>query len=76
MQMGLLLGSFSRALVPVGPFSAPLLAPFCFVAPSYIKQTVSLAALGNIAVIIQHCRMGVMQYASPDTLDEDLSLLK
>lgn len=60
----------------IGPFSAPLLTPFCCVAPSYIKQTVSLAALGDMAVIIQHRRMGVMQCAALDTLDEDLSLLK
>lgn len=59
-----------------GPFSVPLLAPFCCVAPSYIRQTVSLAALGDMAVIIQHRRMGVMQCAALDTLDEDLSLLK
>lgn len=73
MQMALLLGSFSRS---AGPFKAPLLALLCCVAPSYIKQTVSLAALGDTALIIQHCRMGVMQCAALDTLHEDLSLLK
>lgn len=76
MQMALLLRSFSCSLVPSGPLVLPFLAPFCCVAPSYIKQTVSLAALGDMAVIIQHRRMGVMQCAALDTLDEDLSLLK
>lgn len=53
------------------PFS-----PFCCVAPSYIKQTVRLAALGDIALIFQHWGTGVMQCAAMDTLHENLSLLK
>lgn len=75
MQMALLLGSFSRSLVLTGPLVLPF-SLFCCATPSYIKQTVSLAALGDIAVIIQHRRNGVMQCAALDTLDEDLSLLK
>lgn len=67
----------------IRPFRAPL-RPLClslslsFAAslPSYIKQTVSLAALGDIALIFQHSGTGVMQCAAMDTLHEDLSLLK
>lgn len=73
-------GTFARELLSLSrssrPFSAPLLTLFCCVAPSYIKQTVSLAALGDTALIIQQHRMGVMQCAALDTLHEDLSLLK
>lgn len=81
MQMALFLGSLYRSfsLVPSGhlvlPFSLSL-SLFCCVAPAYIKQTVSLAALGDIALIFQHCRTGVMQCAAMDALHEDLSLLK
>ena len=44
--------------------------------PSYIKQAVSLAALGDIALIFQRWGTGVMQCAAMDTLHENLSLLK
>lgn len=73
-------GTFALELLSLsssgGPFSAPHLALFCRVAPSYIKQTVSLAALGDMALIIQHHRTGVMLCAALDTLHKDLSLLK
>lgn len=77
MQMALFLGSLYRSfsLFPschlVLPFSL-----FCCVAPAYIKQAVSLAALGDIALIFQHWGTGVMQCAAMDTLHENLSLLK
>lgn len=91
MQMALFLPSLSlslplfhsrsirpfRARSPVLPFCLPLslsLSPASL--PSYIKQTVSLAALGDIVLIFQHCRTGVMQRAAVDTLHEDLSPLK
>lgn len=66
-----------RALSPVLPFCLPPSLSFSPAwLPSYIKQTVSLAALGDIVLIFQHCRTGVMQRAAVDTLHEDLSLLK
>lgn len=78
--------SLSFALAPSGhlelspPFSPLCLPPSLSFSPasllSYIKQTVSLAALGDIALIFQHSRTGVMQCAAVDTLHEDLSLLK
>lgn len=67
----------------IRPFRAPLRSlclslslSFAASLPSYIKQTVSLAALGDIALIFQHSGTGVMQCAAMDTLHEDLSLLK
>lgn len=67
----------------IRPFRAPLRSlclslslSFAVSLPSYIKQTVSLAALGDIALIFQHSGTGVMQCAAMDTLHEDLSLLK
>lgn len=63
-----------RALSPILPFCLCLFLPTSL--PSYIKQTVSLAALGDIVLIFQHCRTGVMQCAAVDILHEDLSLLK
>lgn len=66
-----------RALSPVLPFCLPPSLSFSPAwLPSYIKQTVSLAALGDIVLIFQHCSTGVMQCAAVDTLHEDLSLLK
>lgn len=77
MQMALFLGSLYRSfsLFPSGHLVLPF-SFFCCVAPSYIKQTVSLAALGDIALIFQHWGTGVMQCAAMDTLHENLSLLK
>lgn len=77
MQMALVLGSHYRSfsLFPSGHLVLPF-SLFCYVAPSYIKQTVSLAALGDIALIFQHWGTGVMQSAAMDTLQENLSLLK
>ncbi len=77
MQMALFLGSLYRSfsLFPSGHLVLPF-SLFCCVAPSYIKQTVSLAALGDIALIFQHWGTGVMQCAAMDTLHENLSLLK
>lgn len=67
----------------IRPFRAPLRSlclslslSFAASLLSYIKQTVSLAALGDIALIFQHSGTGVMQCAAMDTLHEDLSLLK
>ncbi len=76
MQMALFLGSLYRSfsLFPSGHLVLPF-SLFCCVAPSYIKQTVSLAALGDIALIFQHWGIGVMQCAAMDTLRENLSLL-
>lgn len=66
-----------RALSPFSPLCLPPSLSFSPASlPSYIKQTVSLAALGDIALIFQHRRTGVMQCAAVDTLHEDLSLLK
>lgn len=77
MQMALFLGSLYRSfsLFPSGHLVLPF-SLFCCVVPSYIKQTVSLAALGDIALIFQHWGTGVMQCAAMDTLHENLSLLK
>lgn len=77
MQMAPVLGSLycSFSLFPSGLLVLPF-SLFCCVAPSYIKQTVSLAALGDIALIFQRQRTGVMQCAAMDTLHENLSLLK
>lgn len=77
MQMALFLGSLYRSfsLFPSGHLVLPF-SLFCCVAPAYIKQAVSLAALGDIALIFQHWGTGVMQCAAMDTLHENLSLLK
>lgn len=77
MQMALFLGSLYRSffLFPSRHLVLSHSLSYCVV-PAYIKQTVSLAALGDMALIFQRCRTGVMQCAAMDTLHEDLSLLK
>lgn len=77
MQMALFLVSLYRSfsLFPSGHLVLSF-SLFCCVAPSYIKQAVSLAALGDIALIFQRWGTGVMQCAAMDTLHENLSLLK
>lgn len=77
MQMALFLRSLYRSF-SLFPSSHLVLSfyPSCCVAPSYIKQTVNYAALGDIALIFQHCGTGVMQCAAMDTLHMNLSLLK
>lgn len=77
MQMALFLGNLYRSfsLFPSSHLVLPFLS-LCGIAPSYIKQTVSLAALGDIALIFQLSVTGVMQCATMDTLHENLSLLK
>lgn len=70
------LGASIALSLSTKPSSASLLSLSYCVVPAYIKRTVSLAALGDMALIFQRCRTGVMQCAAIDTLHEDLSLLK